>query len=390
MHEEQPIQSRYDAVIVGARCAGASTAMLLARAGAKVLVVDRQLYGTDTVSTHAMMRAGVVQLDRWGVLDRVMAEGTPRIEETTFYYGAESVRVAIKPEHGVTHLCAPRRTVLDRVLVDTAAESGAEVRHGVSLVDLRIAADARVIGVTLKDSNGDVVEVDTDIVIGADGRQSLVAKLVGAEIYVEGTGASGYVYGYFENMPGDGYHWYFEKDVAAGVIPTNDGHRCVFAGVHQDRFAEIFKGDLDGGFLKIAAANSPALRDHLENARMVGRLCGFSGGVGYMRRPHGPGWALVGDAGYFKDPLTAHGITDALRDAELVSRAVLDGRAGSFVDFQDVRDTLSRPLLDVTDTIATFDWTLDEVQDHHVRLAQAMSAEADHVAEFSKIDVAAA
>jgi len=290
MQNEQPIQSRHDAVIVGARCAGASTAMLLARVGAKVLMVDRQPYGADTVSTHALMRAGVVQLDRWGVLDRVMAEGTPRIEETTFHYGRDKLRVEIKPEHGVIHLCAPRRTVLDRVLVDAARESGAEVRHGVALTDLRTAADGRVTGATLKDPNGDVVEVGADVVIGADGRQSLVARLVGAETYVEGTGASGYVYGYFEDMPGDGYHWYFETDVAAGVIPTNDGHRCVFAGVHQDRFAETFKGDLDGGFLKIAAANSPALRDDLENARMVGRLRGFSGGVGYMRQPHGPGW----------------------------------------------------------------------------------------------------
>jgi len=320
MHDRQPIRSRYDAVIVGARCAGASTAMLLARAGAKVLVIDRQPYGTDTVSTHAMMRAGVVQLDRWGVLDRVMAEGTPRIGETTFYYGPESIRVEIKPEHGVTHLCAPRRTMLDRVLVDAAAEAGADIRHGVSLVDLNVGPDGRVSGVTLKDSDGEAVTVATDVVIGADGRQSLVARLVCAETYVEGVGASDYVYGYFEDMPGDGYHWYFEKDVAAGIIPTNGGHRCVFAGVHQDRFAETFKGDLDGGFLKIAAANSPALRDAIEGARMVGRLRGFSGGVGYMRQPHGPGWALVGDAGYFKDALTAHGITDALRDAELVVR----------------------------------------------------------------------
>jgi flavin-dependent dehydrogenase len=371
---------RYDAVIVGARCAGAATAMLLARAGAKVLVVDRQAYGSDTASTHALMRGGVLQLARWGLLPRLMAAGTPPVRQATFHYADEAVRIGIKAEHGIDALCAPRRTVLDRLLVDAAREAGAEIRHGVSLAALEYDGHGRVVGVTLKDASGNAVAVRCGLVIGADGRQSSVARLAGAQTYVEGRGASGYVYGYYAGLPDDGYHWYFADAVAAGVIPTNGGQHCVFAGVRRDAFAATFRRDLEGGLLRTAQANTAALRDQLAAATLVGRLRGFVAAPGYFRQAHGPGWALVGDAGYFKDPLTAHGITDAFRDAELLARAARDGRAQAFARYQYERDTLSRPLFDLTNTIASFDWDLDEVAALHGRLSAAMKAETDHIA----------
>src|SRR5215475_10345223 len=185
------LEPRYDAVIIGARCAGAATALLLARSGAKVLVVDRQAYGSDTMSTHALMRGAVVQLKRWGLIPEILAASTPEIRSTTFHYGGEAVRVAIKPEHGVDCLFAPRRTVLDRLLVDAARKAGAEVRHGVVLSELLFASDGRVIGVSLKDAGRSSMTVRTDIVIGADGRQSTVAQLAKARPYVEGPNASG-------------------------------------------------------------------------------------------------------------------------------------------------------------------------------------------------------
>jgi flavin-dependent dehydrogenase len=390
MQISQTYQTRYDAVIVGARCAGASTAMLLARAGMKVLLVDRQQYGTDTASTHALMRAGVLQLDRWGLLPRIMAAGTPQIKQSTFHYGNEAIRINIGSEHGVDHLCAPRRTVLDRLLVDAAREAGADVRHGVSVTNLQFRLDGRVCGVTLKDSSGEVVAVGSDIVIGADGRQSMVARQVDAQTNVDGEHSSGYVYGYYSGMADEGYHWYFENNTAAGVIPTNDNQHCVFVGVPRDQFANTFRKNLEAGFLRMAAANSPRLREEIGNARLVGRFRGFAGGAGYLRQSHGPGWALVGDAGYFKDPLTAHGITDALRDAELLSHAVYDGREPAFAHYQDVRDALSRPLLDVTDTIASFEWDLDQIKKHHVRLSDAMKVEANHISGFSTLNALAA
>jgi flavin-dependent dehydrogenase len=390
MQNIQDYDSHYDAVIVGARCAGAATAMLLARAGANVLLIDRQQYGTDVVSTHALMRAGVMQLARWGLLPEISAAGTPPVTRTAFHYGQETVPVTIKSEHGVDFLCAPRRTVLDRVLVDAARRAGADVRHGVSLTDLQYGLDGQVTGALLKDGAGGRAGVRADLVIGADGRQSVVARRVNARFNVKGTHSSGYVYGYYEGLPDDGYHWYFENGTAAGAIPTNNGEHCVFAGVHRDQFANTFRGDLMRGFRRMAAANSPKLAESLDNGQLVGRLRGFSGGVGYLRQCHGPGWALVGDAGYFKDPLTAHGITDAFRDAELLSRTVLAGTTRSLGHYQDERDALSRPLFEVTNTIASFEWDLDQIKQHHGRLIDAMKAEADHIANFSAIDSLAA
>lgn len=376
-------EPRYDAVIIGGRCAGAATALLLARSGAKVLMVDRQTYGSDTLSTHALMRGAVLQLTRWGLIPDITAAGTPAIRSTTFHYNSEPIRVAIKPEHGVECLFAPRRTVLDRLLVDAARKAGAEVRHGVLLSELLFAANGQVIGVSLRDTGGSSMTVRADIVIGADGRQSAVAQFVKARDYVEVSNASGIVFGYFENLPPDDLHWYFAKNGATGVIPTNAGH-CVFAAVPAQRFSATFRGDVRRGFLQVLEASSPELRADLERGTLIGRLRGFGGAPGYLRQCHGAGWALVGDAGYFKDPLTAHGITDALRDADLLSRAIVAGGTRALAAYQRERDALSLPFLRITDAIASFSWDLDEVKQLHTVLSATMKAETNHVAGLSQ------
>jgi len=390
MNTQQLFAPHYDAVIIGARCAGAATAMLLARAGLRVLAVDRQAYGSDTMSTHALMRTGVLQLSRWGLLEAVMAEATPPIRTTTFHYGEEAVRLAIKPEHGVEYLCAPRRIVLDRVLVDAARSAGADMRHGVALEDLETGSGGRVVGVRLSDGSGRHTSVRAGIVIGADGRQSMVARLVGAPIDLGGTSTSGCVYGYFERVEREGSHWHFVENAAAGVIPTSHGQHCVFAAVPGPSFRATFRGNVERAFREVLSANSPALAAAVAWARPAGRLRGFAGAPGHMRRSHGPGWALVGDAGYFKDPLTAHGITDALRDAELLASAVIDGRQAALAAYQAERDELSRALFHVTDAVASFRWNLEEVRVLHNRLSAAMRAEAERMAAISGFTTLAA
>lgn len=382
-------EPRYDAVIIGARCAGAATALLLARSGAKVLLVDRQAYGSDTLSTHALMRGGVLQLTRWGLMPEIAAAGTPPIRATTFHYGSEAIRVAIKPEHGVECLYAPRRTVLDRLLVDAARRAGVDVRHGVTLSELQFASSGRVVGAVLKDGSQTPRTVRSDIVIGADGRQSTVARLVNARAYAEGMNASGVVFGYFEDLARDGSHWHFTQNAAAGVLPTNAA-QLVFAAVPAQRFSAAFGDGLTRGFLDVLEANSPELRADVERARLTGRLRGFGGAPGYLRQAHGPGWALVGDAGYFKDPLTAHGITDALRDADLLSRAIVQGGTGALAAYQRERDALSLPFLGITDAIASFAWDLDEVNQLHTDLSAAMRAETNHMASLSELPSLAA
>src|SRR5215218_118870 len=176
---------RYDAVIVGARCAGAATAMLLARAGARVLLVDRGTYGSDTLSTHALMRGAVLQLHRWGVLPAIVAAGTPPVHSTTFSYAAQDVVVAIEPKFGVSALFAPRRALLDRLLVDAAADSGAEVSYGIRVDDLVTDSFGRVRGITAI-GGGSRRHVEADIVVGADGLYSTIAQRAGAAKVVEG------------------------------------------------------------------------------------------------------------------------------------------------------------------------------------------------------------
>lgn len=376
------LDTRYDAIIVGARCAGAATALLLARSGARVLVVDRQAYGSDTISTLALMRGAVFQLNRWGLTSRLAAAGTPAIRSTTFYYEGEAIQVDIRPEHGVECLFAPRRTVLDPLLVDAAREAGAEVRHGVSLSGLQTASGGRVIGASLRDASGACATIRADIVIGADGRQSTVAQLVNAKTYVEGSSASGVVLGHFEGMQQDGLHWYFAHHAAAGVIPTNGGH-CIFVAVPAEQFHATFRGDVMRGFLEVLEMNSPRLRSNVNRAGLIGRLRGFGGARSHLRSCQGAGWALVGDAGYFKDPLTAHGITDSLRDAELLSRAVSIGSTQALESYQHERDTLSLPLLQVTDAIASFSWNVAEAKQLHKELSVVMRSETDYIASLS-------
>lgn len=364
----------YDAVVVGARCAGAATAMLLARQGAKVLVIDRDRPGTDTMSTHALMRGAVMQLSRWGTLPRIVAAGTPAIRRTSFTYGAETIELDIKPSHGVDALYSPRRTVLDSALAQDATGAGADIRYGVSIEAVTHGADDRVTGAVLRGSDGQARTVSCDLLIGADGRRSSVARLVGAADRRVSRNATAVAYAYFDNLSDHGNRWYFNEGFSAGVIPTNDGQSCVFACMPQARFLSELRGRLDAGLLATAGQAFPALGAELAAARPAARAIGFAGQNGYFRAAAGKGWALVGDAGYFKDPLTAHGITDALRDAEILARSILRGNLRAY---QATRDALSRDLFEVTDEIASFDWDLDALKAMHKRLNQAMKAEQD-------------
>ena len=372
-----PSRLTYDAVIVGARCAGAATAMLLARRGLDVLAVDRSRYGSDTMSTHALMRGGVLQLARWGVLDAVRDAGTPAVRRTSFIYGDDVVAVDIVSRDGVDALYSPRRTVLDRVLADAAADAGAELVFGVRVDELLRSDDGRVEGVVLTGADGEPVHVRSRIVIGADGVRSTVARSVGAEPTHEGRHASGVIYGYFNGLEVDGNQWYFAPGSGVGAIPTNDGDTCVFVGTRSDRFRAEMRSDIETAFHEELARCAPGLADAVLHAPRSGRFMAFAGVTGYLRRACGPGWALVGDAGYFKDPITAHGITDALRDAELLADAVAAGTDDALGGYEQRRNELSLPLFELTDRIAAYDWTLDEVQRMHRELSREMNREVD-------------
>jgi len=351
--------------------------MLLARRGMRVLVVDPVGYGSDTMSTHALMRGAVLQLHRWGLLDAIRASDAPPIRTTTFHYGDETIEVQIKARDGVDALYAPRRTVLDPLLVDAAREAGVEVVYGQSVVDLIRDEQGRVRGGAMAGSDRRAIDVSADLVIGADGMRSKVARLLEAETDYTASHAACSMFGYWQGIPLEGYHWYYEPGVSIGTIPTNGGDTCVFALIPQNRFRDRRHEGLATLFLEAVASVSPELHERVGSTEPTGKLRAFPGNPGFLRRAVGPGWVLVGDAGYFRDPITAHGITDALREAEFVSRAIADVGDRGLQEYQHRRDHLVRGLLTVTDRIASFEWDLDEVKEHHLELNRQMKAEVD-------------
>ncbi len=373
----------HDVIVVGARVAGAATAMLLARQGLQVLVVDRDRYGTDTLSTHALMRGSVLLLSRWGVLDRVIKAGTPPVRQSRFDYGSDSVTITIKPTAGVEALYAPRRTVLDRVLVDAAEAAGAEIRYGVSVAGLLRDGSGRIIGIHGRDRVGAPFIARAPMTVGADGIRSAVAREAGAAVLRDGTGSSAIIYGYWSQLCVDGYEWFYRPGHSAGFIPTNDGEACVFAGVPAHHLA---RGDLRATYHRILAAATDGAGGRLAHARPPRRLHTWIGRPGYVRQAHGAGWALVGDAGSFLDPLSTHGITDALRDAETLARSLTQSRTFDDLDaFATARARVISATFDVVDRIASYGWDLAQLQRHLLDLSAAMSTELELITELIPI-----
>jgi 2-polyprenyl-6-methoxyphenol hydroxylase-like FAD-dependent oxidoreductase len=374
-----------DVVVVGARAAGASAAMLIARAGLSVLLVDRDRPDADTLSTHALMRGGVVQLARWKLLDQIVAAGTPPIRHTTFRYTHNDLTVSIKPSAGVDALYAPRRTLLDPVLVGAASCAGATVLHGRAVVGVQRDTHGRVVGVELRDGNGRIAPVRARLVVGADGRRSTIARLVGAAPTYSAHHTTAFIYGYWAGLDVRGYEWAYRPGAAAGFIPTNDGRTCVFAGGPPSRVGR-------GGVAVLRTLVEQASADMDERLRaaitpLATRT--FSGQPGHLRRPWGPGWALVGDAGSWKDPISAHGLTDALRDAELLARAIItafsDDRteADEYRAYEITRDELTVPMLTAADEIAAFRWGDERIAELLLALNAAMNDELDVISRFA-------
>jgi flavin-dependent dehydrogenase len=371
----------HDVIIVGARAAGAATAMLLARRGLRALLLERAAFGSDTLSTHALMRGGVLQLSRWNLLDRVVAAGTPAVRRTTFQFADQQIVVDIKPSHGVDALYAPRRTVLDPLLVEAAVEAGADVHFGTSVTGLMWRGRS-VVGVRAVTADGRTVELRAPLVIGADGVRSAIARHVRAKSTRVGhhIGAAT-TYGYWSDLDIDGYRWLFRSDAVSGLIPTNDGQVCVFANGVPD---QIGRGGVEL-IVDTVAAGDPELAQRLREATPPRGTRSWMGHRAYLRNAHGPGWALVGDAGYHKDPISAHGITDALRDAELLARAVFEGMASSALaeslsHYELTRDRISIPLFDIVDRIAGHEWADDEIGALLLRLSAAMNDEIETIA----------
>jgi flavin-dependent dehydrogenase len=341
----------YDAIVVGARCAGAPTAMLLARRGLRVLLVDRASFPSDTISTHYIPQAGVVSLREWGLLSRLEATGAPRILDFTADWGDFTLVGRPPPVDGQVGGFAPRRTVLDDLLVRAAVEAGAELRERFPVTGLLWEND-RVVGV---ESHGR--RENARIVVGADGRGSFVARQTGAETYRLVPAKTFQYYSYFEGVSRGLLESYRRGRRAFFVFPTNFGQACVIEAAPIEEFANFHRDPAASYRLRLELV--PELAERVAAGRQVDRVVGTAALDNFFRVPHGAGWALVGDAGYHKDPQTGQGIRDAFRDAGLLADAIADGLGGR------------RPLdAALTDYQLTRDAAVDEIFEHTCRVVE--------------------
>lgn len=349
----------YDVIVIGARTAGSPTAMLLARKGYRVLAVDRATFPSDTLSTHVLHAPGVAALQRWGLLDEVVDTGCPPITGYSFDFGPITISGTTKPVDGIRTAYAPRRTVLDAILVAAARRAGVEVREGYN-VDEVLVEDGQVVGIG---SGGR--EDRARLVIGADGRNSHLAKVVGAVDYETKPRLQYSYFTYFSGLPTDQLENFIRPDRGFACAPTNDGLTMVVCGWPYAE-AQAYKADVEANFLQTLQL-APEFAARVADAK---REAPFLGGAvpSWFRKPYGDGWALVGDAGYNKDPITAQGISDAFLDAERCTDAIDQWLGGGrpFVEVMSAwhreRDAKAMPIYEFTSQLATLELPPPEMQ----------------------------
>jgi flavin-dependent dehydrogenase len=372
----------YDAIIVGSRCAGAPTAMLLARKGYQVLMVDRDTFPSDTMSTHFIHQPGVASLKRWGLLDQVAATNCPPMTSVTADMGPLVITGSPPPAGDVNISLCPRRRLLDQFLIDAAIAAGAELREAFTVHEL-IEDEGTVTGMRGR-ASGATVEDQARIVIGADGVHSIVARLVHPAEYEAVPSLSCGYYSYFSGVDCNGPTIYYRGNRLLYSFPTNDGLTCLAQEWPVAEF-RTFRSDIEGNFMKTLQL-VPTLAEAVAGGKREERFEGTADIPNFFRRPFGPGWALVGDAGYHKDPVTGQGITDAFRDAELLADAIDAGFSGresldqALGDYEHRRNAVAMPIYRLTLDQVTYQPPPPEMQQIFAAVAAGPQEEKDRFA----------
>jgi flavin-dependent dehydrogenase len=355
-------RSHHDVVVVGGRVAGSATAMLLARLGHDVVVVDQASFPSDTVSTHSIARSGVVQLHRWGLLDEVLDSGAPAIRQVTFHARGESVSRPVKHKGGVDFFVAPRRYVLDTIIAAAAERAGADVRPGVTVTGVQRDGRGRVVGVRGRDRAGAEIDIGARYVIGADGLRSRVARSAGAVISEARPAGGATQYAYYAGIPWTGLEFFIGERSLSGVFPTHHGQACIWICTPSADAKAVRRSARSraAAFGELLERSAPQLAERLRQARRTSPVAGMLRMPNQVRQAFGPGWALVGDASYHRDAITGYGISDAFRDAEFLATA-LDQALGAVADetaaltlYQRRRDQELREIFEITCRLAEY------------------------------------
>jgi flavin-dependent dehydrogenase len=315
-----------DVIVIGARCSGAPTAMLLAKKGYDVLLVDRARFPTDIPHGHLIHRDGPTRLRKWGLLDRVVQTNCPPIVSAINDYGDYPLEADELHANGIAFGYAPRRFALDTVLVEAAVEAGAELREEFTVEMLTMEED-QVTGIRGRDrQSGALVSEQAVFTVGADGRGSLVARRVHAPMYQSVASLSFSYFSYWSGIPSKSLEIYVRPEFSIFAFPTNNGLFGVFLFWPVKMLAAV-RTNIEAHFIN-SIGQIPGLNERLRAGRREERLYGALDLPNFLRKPYGPGWALVGDAGCHKDPFLALGICDAFRDAELLADAIDSALSG--------------------------------------------------------------
>jgi len=361
----------YDAIVIGARCAGSPTAMLLARKGYQVLLLEKATLPSDVPRGHVIMSPGSALLKRWGLLDRVIASNCPPLLTLSMDLGpfALSAQPTLAEEDAL--LYGPRHGILDRILADAAVEAGAELRESFLVREILMEGD-RVTGIRGSGPDGKTVTEQARIVIGADGLYSLVAQTVQAPQYNVKPALTCAYLAYFSNLPAEGATGYIRGNRFVVIFPTNDDQTCVGMQLPREEL-HTFRSDVAGNFMKMVDL-VPDLAARVRAGKQESRILGAGDIPNFFRKPYGPGWALIGDAGYHKDPFTAQGISDAFFGAQLLSEALDAGWSGrqplseALADYEQQRNQDALPKYELNCQMASFEPPTPQMQQLFVAL----------------------
>jgi 2-polyprenyl-6-methoxyphenol hydroxylase-like FAD-dependent oxidoreductase len=348
----------YDVIVIGARCAGAPTALLLARRGYRVLLLDKATFPSDCLNNYYIHQPGIACLQRWGLLNQVVASGCPPIRQITLATETATLKGSPPPVEGIAAAYAPRRRVLDTLLVEAAVAAGVEVRQRFVVQEL-LQAEGQVVGIRGRTAGGPIVTERARLTVGADGLHSLVARAVQAPRYGERPALSCVYYTHWSGLPVEGLELYLPPRRAIVMLPTHEELTLVAISWPVKEFHQV-RTDIAGHYFQ-ALALIPGLVDRVRSGQRAERFRGTAELPNFFRHPYGPGWALVGDAGYHKDPGTAQGITDAFRDAELLSAALDAGLTGrcplmeAFAGYERQRNAAVQPMYEFTCQLAALE-----------------------------------